>query len=125
MRHRLPLPEDAVEPERITVQHAVERKRQVDLIDIAGGNVVAHLFEAGRIAPERPRGIKPGDQRPLVPVWHVARLRRLEGTEPDERHLPVIWQERRKARLEEITELIGKKPCELEARMPQPLHPVE
>ena len=122
--HALLAAERRIQRDRIARKGEAIFEREVDLIDVAGGDVVLHLGEGVGVLIARPGKLQIRDGRALEGAVGVEPAPRLgigeadglaEEADPEERLPPIPRQQALQLRLEAIAELVGE-----EARGVQP-----
>ncbi len=118
MRHALLAPQRGVERDRIALEGEAVFQREVDLIDVARGDIVLHSVEGVAVALARPGEPQVGDLRPLGGAVRlepgtrarvVERQRRAEQPDPKQRHVALIREQHVELRLEAMAELVGEE----------------
>ena len=111
-------PQRGIERDRIALEGKVIFQREVDLIDVAGGDVVLDLIEGAAILLARPGQPEVGDFRapggavrvePGTRARIVERAGLPEQPDPEQRHAALGRQQRSELGLQAIAELIGEE----------------
>ncbi len=112
-------PERRIERHRIALESEVIFQREIDLIDVTGGDVVLDLIEGASILLARPGEPEVGDLgasrgamrlEPGARAGIVERTRLLEQPDPEQRHGTFGRQQRSQLWLKAIPKLIGEEP---------------
>ena len=122
--HALLAPERRIKRDRIAGKVEAIFQREIDLIDVARGDVVLHPGEGIVIVLARPGQLEAGDRglslgaprlEPGAGAGIVERPRRAEEPEPEQRNASVAGQEALELRLEAIAKLVGEEARDMEA----------
>ena len=132
--HALLAPERGIERDRIALEGEAVFHGEVDLIDVAGGDVVRDLGEGAVIALARPGELEVGDLgalggavrlKPGARAFIVERTRIVEQADPQQRYASVVRQQTSEFRLEAIAELVGEEARGMESARQPRRDPVE